>query len=50
MFIAYWYLRAANLILDCSEIELESLVRDLESGVESGSLFSSAFVFSMKLS
>lgn len=37
-------------MLDCSVIEVESLIWDFVSVVVSGSLFSSALVFSMKLS
>lgn len=46
----FWYLGTGDLILDCSAIDMESMIWDFVSGVESGSLFSSAFVFSMKLS
>lgn len=34
---------------DCSKTELETLICELVSETESNSLFSSAFVFSMKL-
>lgn len=44
------YLCVGGLIMDCSKIEFESLIWELTSGVELGSLFSSALVFSMKLS
>lgn len=50
IFTAVLYLWADGLVLEWSATELWSLFWDLVSGVESGSLFSSALVFSMRLS
>jgi len=47
--VVFLYLCGDGLIADCSKMELETLFCELMSDVESGSLFSSALVFSIKL-